>query len=148
MPKLCEPIQNGSIEQTEILHESMPRRLCRKQNRTPEGMEKRRARDRERSRLRQKDPEFKKRANERKRKIRESKKYELNEYSRNYYNKNRHKLTEQIYRGRARRNPLYGLNGAINKLRNGNMSLDEFTKIYGERIAQINDRIERQSTNQ
>lgn len=82
----------------------------------------------------------KKRENERKKRWSAKNREHLREYNRERYARNRAAEWEKIRAARIRRDPTYGLESACNQFRRGELSLDRFNKLIGERIAQINAR--------
>lgn len=114
-----------------------------------------RKKDREKWKRRWADPEFRKHYNakrreyehargrkyqaDRKRKWAKENPDHVRQYRKEYYARNKSKLTEKIYEGRRRRDPTYGLTTALNQLTRGDISVDEFTKICEERAHRINE---------
>ncbi len=58
-----------------------------------------------------------------------------NERQRENYAANRLARWEKIRAGRVRRNPVYGLQSIVDRFRRGELSHDEFDRLFSERVA-------------
>lgn len=133
--------------------------------RSPESIERRKTRARERARevyaerkrdykaKYAKDPEAKRaasrkyyeknkaRATERKRLYRERNKERVLEYQRKYYEQNKERLRGIIYAGKSRRNPTRGLYTAVQECLAGRITVDELVRLYGSALARLDERV-------